>query len=92
MRGAGESLCGMQMFSANTNDATAFYRPNMPHTLRSRHSAKSSSAAFEPPRPSGFSRFGGNLALPPSPELRRDKPYTPVLAPCGLRPSVLRVW
>ena len=35
MRGAGESLCGMQMFSANTNGATAFYRPNMPHTLRS---------------------------------------------------------
>ena len=67
MRGAGESLCGIPRVSTNINGAAAFCRPNMPHTLRSRHSAKSSSAAFEPPRPyrlrRGVGRFCGNLAL-----------------------------
>ena len=86
MRGAGELLCGTPRVSTNIDGTAALCRPPMPHTLRSRHSAKSPSAAFEPPRPSGFSRFCGNLALPPSPELRRDKPYTPMLAPYGAPP------
>ena len=51
---------------------------SLPCGLRAHYSAKSPSAAFEPPRPSGFSRFFGSLALR---GLRAAAPYSP-----------LRVW
>ena len=35
MRGADESLCGMQEFSTNISGTAALCRPNMPHALRS---------------------------------------------------------
>ena len=42
--------------------ATACGTKSLPCGLRAHYSAKSPSAAFEPPRPSGFSRFCGSLA------------------------------
>ena len=37
MRGADVSVCGMRMNSAETYVAAAIGRPDMPHTLRYRH-------------------------------------------------------